>query len=70
LVSDDIISYLYHIIQWIGGGGDSNHLLVFLEIKKGGKNPLGPFKFNLNLLGDEDYIDLVKVVWYQFDGIS
>eukprot|EP00253_Pinus_taeda_P027834 PITA_27834 len=49
--------------QWVGSGGVSNHLPIFMEISGGPWKPKGPFKFNSSWLKDPTYIHLINELW-------
>ena len=49
--------------QWVGSGGQSDHLPIFIEIKKGPINPPSPLKFNKSWLQDETFKTLFLSHW-------
>jgi hypothetical protein len=67
LISKNLVGDPIRIKQWVGEGGNSDHLLVFLELVGASSKPLGPFKFNSSWLSKEDFIQLVKETWVPFD---
>jgi len=49
--------------QWVGSGGVSDHLPIFMEIKGGPQKPRGPFKFSSSWLKDPSFIQMIKKFW-------
>jgi hypothetical protein len=47
----------------VGVGGEYDHYPIFLEVAKGRRKPACPFKFNLEWLKEESFIDMVKEQW-------
>lgn len=46
LVKEQVMDMGHNIRQWVGTGGLSDHLPIYMEIGKGRDRSMGPFKFN------------------------
>lgn len=53
----------YTYRQWVGSGGLSDHLMIYLDIRGEISKPRAPFKFNSTWLKDNSYICLVTDFW-------
>jgi hypothetical protein len=62
LISETLAMLPFQFRQWIGSGGESDHL-VWLEIEGGPQNPVAPFKFNYSWLKDESFQNFLKSNW-------
>ena len=67
LVVKALVGSLDLICRWVDSGGDLDHNPVVLEIRGRGNKTLSPFKFNIECLKDQAYLDLVKGLWTPFD---
>ena len=54
------------IQQWVGCGGLSDHLPIFLKIKNGPSQPSSSLKFNKTWLKDESFVNLISGLWTPF----
>jgi hypothetical protein len=54
----------------VESGGDSDHHPIFLELARGTRKPVNPFKFNSEWLKEEIFMALVKEHWIPFDPSS
>eukprot|EP00253_Pinus_taeda_P013872 PITA_13872 len=59
LVKEKVLELGLHIRQWLGTGGLSDHLPIYMEIIGGRKKPKGPSKFSSTWLWDDSYILMV-----------
>jgi hypothetical protein len=55
-------------IQWVSYVGDSDHLLVILELGPTKRKPPSHFKLNLGWLREEDYVNKVKYILMALQG--
>ena len=55
LVSENLMDRQQYIRQWVGSGGHSDHLRIFLEYKNGPEKPPSLMKFNKTWLKDESF---------------
>jgi hypothetical protein len=51
---------------WVGSGGISDHVPIFLDFEEMDQKPPSPFKFNHTCLQDESFISLVEKNWRKF----
>eukprot|EP00253_Pinus_taeda_P017821 PITA_17821 len=63
LIKERLLSTGYNYGQWVGSGGISNHLSIYLEIRGGLNKPKASFKFNSSWLKEETYINMVTDYW-------
>jgi len=66
LLTNSFLEKTIHMKQWIGFGGISDHVPIFLELRQGSSKPTGPFKFNRTWLIDDSFINLVRENWIPF----
>lgn len=59
LIHEDLIHKLPLYRQWVGTGGLSDHLPIFLQVSGPTKKPRSTFKFFSGHLQDPDFINLV-----------
>lgn len=45
LVKEKVLELVFHIKQWVGYGGISDHIPIYMDIEGGRTKPKGPFKF-------------------------
>lgn len=50
--------------QWVGSGGISDHMPIFLELEARHRAHNAPFKFNATWLRDPTYIKLISDFWH------
>ena len=62
-VVEDLVGSLDLIQQWVDSGGELNHNPIMLEMRGRGRNPPSLFKFNVEWLKDQAYVDLVHGLW-------
>jgi hypothetical protein len=60
LVYESIMKKHDGLGSWLEVGGESDRLLIILQIEKEGGKPPSPFKFNLSHLENEDFVQLVS----------
>jgi hypothetical protein len=60
LVFASLMSDHNRIRTWVKVRGESNHLLIFLQITREECKPPTPFKFNSSSLENEDFVRLVR----------
>ena len=53
--------------QWVGCGGRSDHLPIFLEYQNGSVKLPSPLKFNKTWLKDESFRQLILSNWVSFN---
>ena len=63
MIKDSLLEKSFHLKQWIGHGGISDHYSIFLELRTGMDKPPSPFKFNRTWLNDDTFLKLVKENW-------
>eukprot|EP00253_Pinus_taeda_P033361 PITA_33361 len=63
LISEDLMSSIPMIRQWVGEGGNSDHFPILLEFKKPPPKPASPFKFNAAWLQEESFNTLFRDTW-------
>eukprot|EP00253_Pinus_taeda_P023181 PITA_23181 len=63
LIHEDLIRHIPLYRQWVGTGGSSDHLPIFLQITGPTKKPCAPFKFFAGHLKDPDFINMVTEYW-------
>lgn len=63
LLREDVATKIPVFRQWVGEGGNSDHLPVLLELKGPLRKPTSPFKFNPYLLMEDSYNTLFKKTW-------
>lgn len=63
LIKDQLLGLGFIFRQWVGSGGISYHLPIFLDIRGGICKPRAPFKFNTTWLKDVAYTRLVTSFW-------
>jgi len=63
LILEALVNRVYHITQWVGLRGVSDHRHIYLELQTTHNKPKAPFKFNSTLLKDVDYMKLVSDYW-------
>eukprot|EP00253_Pinus_taeda_P018951 PITA_18951 len=63
LVKEKVLDLGLQIRHWVGSGGISDHLPIYLEIEGGQAKPKGPFKFCSVWLKDDSYKRLVTDFW-------
>ena len=68
LMAEQLMDRFFHVRQWVGSGGLSDHFPIFFEIQKGPTNPPSPLKFNKVWLQDETFKNLLLTNWIPFDG--
>jgi hypothetical protein len=66
LIVDSLLEKPLHLKQWIGFGGISDHVPIFLELRQGPRKPASPFKFNKTWLTNDSFINLVRENWIPF----
>jgi hypothetical protein len=49
--------------EWVGSGGQLDHLLILLKLEKDEHKLPSPFKFNCSWLLEEDFKKLVVASW-------
>ena len=67
LVSEKMVDQQHFLKQWVGNGGRSDHLPIFLEFRNGPKKPPSPLKFNKTWLEDESFHELILSNWKPFN---
>ena len=67
LVNDGIFWLATRIKQWVGEGGDLDHFLILLEVKKYHLKPPISFNFNLEWIEVEGFKKMVKSLWIPYD---
>lgn len=63
LIHEELLRTLPLYRQWVGTGGLSDHLPIYLQISGPSKKPPAPFKFFSGFLKDPKYINLVIEYW-------
>ena len=67
LVTDQVVDKIHYLREWVGCGGISNHLPIFLELRNGPTQPPSPLKFNKTWLKDESFTQLLTNLWIPFN---
>jgi hypothetical protein len=67
LIVDQLVASQLQFKQWVGCGGESDHLPILLEIGGDFWKPASPFKFNSTWLKDEEFHALVKSHWIPYN---
>lgn len=63
LMKDAFLQSLQQYKQWVGSGGISDHMPIYLDIQGPIKKPKAPFKFNHTWLKDPSYIKMITDYW-------
>lgn len=63
LIKETLYTFLPRIRQWVGSGGISDHMPIYLEADGTNHKIKSPFKFNAVWLQDPAYIQLVQEYW-------
>ena len=66
-LSEMMMEHQHFIRQWVGCGGRSNHLPIFLEFRNSPLRPPSPLKFNKTWLKDESFRHLILTNWAPFN---
>lgn len=61
--NDSLLDHLSLYCQWVGLGGLSSHLPIYLEFASGDRKPKAPYKFNSTWLKDKGYLQMVTNHW-------
>lgn len=67
MVAEHLADSMELIRQWVAGGEDLDHSTILLELTGRGQKPPSPFKFNVEWIKDESYVNLVKSLWISLD---
>ena len=66
LVTDQVVDRIHYLRQWVGCGGLSDHLPIFLELRNGPTQPPSPLKLTKTWLKDESFTQLLTDLWIPF----
>ena len=66
MITDSLLEKPLHLKQWIGFGGISDHVPIFLELRQGSSKPASLFKFNRTCLTNDSFTNLVRENWIPF----
>ena len=69
-ISESLMEQQHFIRQWVGCGGCSDHLPIFLEYQTGPVRPPSPLKFNKTWLKDESFQNLILTNWVPYNPAS
>ena len=67
LISEKMLDHQQYMSQWVGCGGRSDHLPIFLEYRNGPIKPTSPLKFNKIWLKDASFRQLIHINWVPFN---
>ena len=67
LISELMLDQQHYMRQWVGCGGCSDHLPIFLKYRNGPVRSPSPLKFNKTWLKDESFQQLILSNWVPFN---
>jgi len=67
IIFEALLNIFNLIKQWVGMRGDTDHSLIFLNVKGAFMNLANSLKMNSNWLKEEEFINLVKYHWKTFN---
>ena len=67
LISESLLDQQHYIRKWVGCGGHSDHLPIFMEYRNGPVRPPSPLKFNKTWLKDESFKQMILSNWVPYN---